>query len=131
MTAFLRARACALGALAGAMILLVAACSPYRIDVQQGNVVTQEMLSKLRVDMSRAQVKYVLGTPLVADLFHPDRWDYYYKFDKAGNPRERRRLTLVFEDEKLKGVIGDVEVAPGLKKLGEAAPVPGTPSTSK
>lgn len=96
--------------------LSMAACSisPYRIDIQQGNVVTQEAVSKLRPEMTRAQVKFVLGTPLVTDTFHPDRWDYFYKFDKAGNPREQRRLTLVFQDDKLKQILGDVVVANGL-----------------
>jgi outer membrane protein assembly factor BamE len=96
--------------------LPMAACtiSPYRIDIQQGNVVTQESISKLKPDMTRAQVKFVLGTPLVTDTFHPDRWDYFYKFDKAGNPREQRRLTLVFRDEKLQQILGDVAAADGL-----------------
>ena len=127
MTAFLRARTRFRGALAGATLLLVAGCAPYRIDVQQGNVVTQETVSKLRPAMTRAQVKYVLGTPLMTDLFHPDRWDYYYKFDKAGNPRERRRLTLVFADDKLKGIIGDVEVAAGIRRLDEGTQSPAGP----
>lgn len=96
--------------------LPMAACriAPYRIDVQQGNVVTQEAIAKLRPEMTRAQVKFVLGTPLVTDTFHPDRWDYFYKFDKAGNPREQRRLTLVFRDDTLKHILGDVAVANGL-----------------
>jgi outer membrane protein assembly factor BamE len=96
--------------------LPMAACtiSPYRIDIQQGNVVTQEAISKLKPDMTRAQVKFVLGTPLVTDTFHPDRWDYFYKFDKAGNPREQRRLTLVFHDDKLLRILGDVAAADGL-----------------
>jgi outer membrane protein assembly factor BamE len=96
--------------------LSMTACSisTYRIDIQQGNVVTQESISKLRPEMTRAQVKFVLGTPLVTDTFHPDRWDYFYKFDKAGNPREQRRLTLVFQDDKLKHILGDVAVANGL-----------------
>ncbi len=98
------------------LCLPLAACSisTYRIDVQQGNVVTQESISKLKADMTRAQVKFVLGTPLVTDTFHPDRWDYFYKFDKAGNPREQRRLTLVFQDDKLKQILGDVAAADGL-----------------
>lgn len=96
------------GALTGCSI------SPYKIDVQQGNVVTQEMVAKLRPGMTRAQVKYVLGTPLVTDAFHPERWDYFYKFDKAGDPAEQRRLTLVFKDDQLDRLIGDVTAAPGL-----------------
>jgi outer membrane protein assembly factor BamE len=87
---------------------------PYKIDIQQGNVVTQEMVSKLRQGMTRSQVKFVMGTPLVADPFHPERWDYFYKFDKGGQAREERRLTLLFEADKLSRVLGDVNVAPGL-----------------
>jgi len=107
--------------------LPMAACSisPYRIDIQQGNVVTQESISKLKPDMTRAQVKFVLGTPLVTDTFHPDRWDYFYKFDKAGNPREQRRLTLVFREDKLKQILGDVAAADGL--VGQDAKVDPAP----
>ncbi|MCW5625872.1 MAG: outer membrane protein assembly factor BamE [Burkholderiales bacterium] len=99
-------------ALAAATIGLIA-CSPYRIDIQQGNVVTQDMVSKLKTNMSRAQVKFVLGTPLVTDPFRPDRWDYFYEFFKAGTLKEKRRLTLVFENDQLKRIIGDVTPAPG------------------
>lgn len=99
---------CALLALSGCTL------KPYKIDIQQGNVVTQEMISKLRPGMTRSQVKFVMGTALVTDPFHPERWDYFYKFDKGGKPREERRLTLVFEEDKLARVLGDVNVAAGL-----------------
>ena len=99
---------CALLALGGCTL------KPYKIDIQQGNVVTQEMISKLRPGMTRSQVKFVMGTALVTDPFHPVRWDYFYKFDKGGKPREERRLTLVFEEDKLARVLGDVNVAAGL-----------------
>jgi len=107
----------------------MAACriSPYRIDIQQGNVVTQESIEKLRPEMTRAQVKFVLGTPLVKDTFHPDRWDYFYKVDKAGNPREQRRLTLVFRDDKLRQILGDVTVAKGLDGQDGQAASPSAP----
>lgn len=94
---------------------------PYKIDIQQGNVVTQEMVSKLRQGMTRSQVKFVMGTPLVADPFHPERWDYFYKFDKGGQPREERRLTLLFEGDRLAKVVGDVNVASGLDGAAPAA----------
>ncbi|MBI1396188.1 MAG: outer membrane protein assembly factor BamE [Betaproteobacteria bacterium] len=87
---------------------------PYRLDIQQGNVITQDMLDKLRPGMTRSQVKFVMGTPLVADAFHPERWDYFYEFDKSGNPTERRRLTLLFDDDRLARVVGDVKAAPEL-----------------
>ena len=67
------------------LVLLLAGCSyipmlpglkPHKIDIQQGNYVTQDMVSKVKPGMSRSQVRFALGTPLVADQFHPDRWDY-------------------------------------------------------
>lgn len=94
--------------------LLLAACSgylgltPYKMDVQQGNVVTQEMASKLKPGMSREQVRFVLGTPLVVDPFHADRWDYVYRLEKRGELVEERKLTVIFEDDRLKRVEGDV-----------------------
>lgn len=101
-------------ALSSVSILPGCGISPYRLEIQQGNVITQEMLDKLRPAMTRAQVRFVMGTPLVADSFHPERWDYFYEFDRAGNATERRRLTLIFEDDRLARVIGDVQVAPEL-----------------
>jgi outer membrane protein assembly factor BamE len=132
MTAYLRGaasrgvlRLCALAALA-TTVALATGCTPYRIDIQQGNVVTQEMLARLRPDMTRQQVRYVMGTPLVADTFHPERWDYFYNLDKAGSPGERRRITLVFEQDRLKRVLGDVELPAGLE--GQREPVEAGPA---
>jgi len=91
--------------------LAAGACAlrPYKIDVQQGNIVTQEMVDKLKPGMTRSQVRYVLGTPLVADPFHKDRWDYFYSFKKGAEAApESRRLTLIFKDDVLHSVQGDV-----------------------
>lgn len=82
--------------------------SPYKIDIQQGNVVTQEMVSKLKVGMTRAQVRFALGSPLVVDPFRTDRWDYVYSFQKQGKQVERRRVTVIFEEDKLVRIAGDV-----------------------
>jgi len=57
--------------------------SPYRIDVRQGNFVTQEMVAQLKPGLTRDQVRFILGSPLVADMFHVDRWDYVYRFRPA------------------------------------------------
>lgn len=78
------------------------------MDVQQGNYVSQEMVSKLRPGMTRDQVRFVLGTPLVTDPFHTDRWDYVYRMEKRGNLKEQRKLTVVFDADKLVRVEGDV-----------------------
>ncbi len=81
---------------------------PYRIDIQQGNVVTQEMVAKLKPGMTRQQVRFVLGTPPITDAFHPDRWDYVYYLNRDGRLVEYRRLVLRFEGDTLKHIDGDV-----------------------
>jgi len=90
--------------------LLLAGCFlvPHKIEVQQGNYVDQKMLEKLKPDMTRSQVRFVLGTPLVADLFHPDRWDYVYLAGRAGDVRNLSRITVVFEGDRLIRLEGDV-----------------------
>jgi outer membrane protein assembly factor BamE (lipoprotein component of BamABCDE complex) len=100
--------------------------SPYRIDIQQGNVVTQEMVSKLKVGMTRSQVRFVLGSPLVTDMFHGDRWDYVYTMQKQGKAEERRRLTVIFDGDKLATLEGDVVLSDNAL---EPPPAPKAPST--
>lgn len=82
--------------------------TPYRIDVRQGNFVTQEMVAQLRPGLSREQVRFILGTPLVADMFHVDRWDYVYRFQPGRGEVQQRRLAVFFQDNKLVRVTGDV-----------------------
>ena len=83
--------------------------TPYRIDIQQGNFVSQEMVAQLKPGMSREQVRFVLGTPLVTDIFHNDRWDYVFYREPAGGKREQRALAVFFDKEgKLERVDGDV-----------------------
>jgi len=73
----------------------------YRINVGQGNIMTQEMVGKLRVGMTPAQVKYVMGTPIIEDTFQPGRWDYAYNFESGSGAFAQNYLTLYFENEKL------------------------------
>ncbi|SES77025.1 outer membrane protein assembly factor BamE [Nitrosomonas marina] len=73
----------------------------YKIDVQQGNVVTDEMLDKLKVGMTKPQVRFVLGSPLIVDTFRDNRWDYVYIQREKGDLVEQKRLTIYFEDERL------------------------------
>lgn len=95
------------------LILSLSACSTdkipgvYRIDIQQGNDVTQDMINQLKPEMTKKQVAYVMGTPLLIDTFHPDRWDYIYSFHPGNGNREQRRLTLFFTDDKLINIEGD------------------------
>jgi outer membrane protein assembly factor BamE len=95
--------------------------TPYRMDIQQGNVVTQDMVQKLEPGMSRSQVRFILGTPLVADAFHPDRWDYVYLYNKGGKVTEQRRLIVLFKDDKLLRVEGD-QMPPGPAQGGADGP---------
>jgi outer membrane protein assembly factor BamE len=81
---------------------------PYRIDVRQGNWVDQEMVSQLKPGQTRDQVRFILGSPLVSDMFHADRWDYIYRFQPGRGEAEQRRLTVYFQDDKLVRVGGDV-----------------------
>lgn len=82
----------------------------YRVDIQQGNVVDQAMINKLRPGMDKKQVKYIMGTPLITDTFHRDRWDYLYSFEPGKGEREQRRITLYFKEDKLARVEGDIKV---------------------
>lgn len=100
------------------LLPLLAACSstpqitdylsPYRIDVRQGNFVTQEMVAQLKPGLTRDQVRFILGSPLVADMFHVDRWDYVYRFRPGHGEVQQRTMTVFFQDNKLTRVAGDV-----------------------
>jgi outer membrane protein assembly factor BamE len=97
------------------LIALLTACGsaipnlkPFKMDVQQGNVVTSKMLLKLRPGMTKSQVKYIMGTPLVVDSFHTNRWDYFYQMRQSGQVTEKRRVILDFEKDLLVRVRGDV-----------------------
>lgn len=79
----------------------------YRIDIQQGNAVTQEMVSQLQPGTTKRQVAYILGTPLIQDAFHKDRWDYVFTNQPSGEDRSAKRLTLYFDKDRLVGVEGD------------------------
>lgn len=98
------------------VLMTLGACSvprisPYKIDIQQGNVVTQEMVSQLKPGMTKSQVRFVMGTPLITDVFHKDRWDYVYRNAPGGRLEAQRRVTLIFENDLLKRVEGDVTPA--------------------
>ena len=83
----------------------------YRVDIHQGNVVDQAMINKLKPGMDKKQVKYIMGTPLITDTFHGDRWDYLYSFEPGRGEREQRRITLFFKEDKLDRIEGDIKVS--------------------
>lgn len=95
--------------------LVLPACSvtkyldPYLVDVRQGNYVTQEMVAQLKPGMTKDQVRFALGTPLVADIFHGERWDYVYRFKPGRGEVQQRHLSVFFDQGKLARVGGDVE----------------------
>jgi len=79
----------------------------YKIDVEQGNIVTQEMADQLKPGMSRRQVRFILGTPLVEDTFNQERWDYPYVKRNGVNVLSESRMTVVFDGDALLNVRGD------------------------
>ena len=103
-----------------ASCVLLAACSlkpsffnEYKIDVQQGNVLSQDMVAQLKPGQTRDQVRFLLGTPLITDIFHQQRWDYVYRYQNGQTGQvESRKFAVFFDTEgRLERVAGDVEVA--------------------
>jgi outer membrane protein assembly factor BamE len=93
------------------LLVALAACSVHKSDVQQGNVITQEMMEKLTVGMDKRQVKLLLGSPLIDDPFHSGRWDYVYSYKMGNSPgRQYAYVTLDFDGERLTKI--DVHAAP-------------------
>jgi outer membrane protein assembly factor BamE len=88
---------------------LLASCSssslptftPYKVEIRQGNLITPDMRAKLKPGMTQAQVKAVLGAPLISDPYHANRWDYVYRLETRGELQENQRLTLYFKNDKL------------------------------
>ena len=82
--------------------------TPYRMVIQQGNFISQEMVAQLRPGMTKEQVRFVLGTPLVNDIFHADRWDYVFFREMPNGKKEQRNLSVIFEKDRLARVVGDL-----------------------
>jgi outer membrane protein assembly factor BamE len=80
----------------------------YRINIEQGNIVTQEAVDQLEPGMSRRQVRFILGTPLIEDTFNPDRWDYVYRLKNGDEVLGRATLTVHFDGDRLRDVEGDI-----------------------
>jgi len=80
---------------------------PYKNDVVQGNFVSREQVEYLKPGMTRQQVRDVLGTPLVASVFHADRWDYVFTLERRGVELQRYRLTVYFNGDLMDRVTGD------------------------
>ena len=83
---------------------LLGLVTPYRIDIVQGNAVTREQIALIKPGMSRAQVRDILGTPLLTDPFHAERWDYLFTIRRQGAEPQRRSIVAVFDGDVLKAI---------------------------
>lgn len=94
-----------LAALAVALAFMaLTACgylAPYRIEVVQGNVVTKEMFAQIQPGLGRVQVRDILGSPLLTDIFHTDRWDYVFTIRRKGTEYQQRRVSIYFKNDKV------------------------------
>lgn len=102
---------------------------PHTMEIQQGNYISQEMVAKLQPGMTREQVRFIMGTPLVADPFHADRWDYVYTRRAVRSTElEHRRVSAFFKDGLLERVDGDVvpqSAPPAAEGRPDASAAPG------
>lgn len=91
----------------------------HKIEIQQGNIITQDMIDQLKPGMTRRQVRYVMGTPLLEDTFTPNRWDYYYSKKDSDGELSRERISIYFNGDILSHFSGDF--APSAAKAAPAA----------
>ena len=111
---------------ATAIALVLAGCfwipklGVYKLDVNQGNYVTSDQVDRLKVGQTKQQVRAFLGTPMLTDAFHANRWDYPYEFNRLGRTLEHRQFTVYFVDDKLARWEGD-EMPQSVVELNRAA----------
>ena len=92
-----------------ALSLLGSGCL-YRIDIQQGNIIDSEQLTNLKQGMTQEQVRYILGSPLLQDVFHAQRWDYYYSLKPNQGEFSEHKLQLYFKAGRLQKIVGDASL---------------------
>ena len=98
---------------AAGLALMMAGCTwipslgVYKLDINQGNYITSDQVDRLKVGQTRQQVRAVLGTPMLADAIHANRWDYPYEFNRLGRTLEHRQFTVYFVDDKVARWEGD------------------------
>jgi len=97
-----------LALVAGCGVPRIPGITPYKPDIQQGNYLSQDLVAQVKPGMTREQVRFLMGTPLLTDIFHADRWDYLYWREAENGKRETRRVALFFADNKLERIEGDV-----------------------
>jgi outer membrane protein assembly factor BamE len=114
------------------VLLLLAACVPYKMDIRQGNIVSPEMRETLKPGMTRMQVKMLLGSPLIEDPFRVDRWDYVYRLEHQKKLVERQRMTLYFTGDNLSRIDdSEMPALPVAVKPDEGAHESVTPENGK
>ncbi len=107
--------------------------TPYKIDIQQGNYVDSANVAKLKIGMTRAQISFIMGTPLVKDMFHTGRWDYIYIDNKAGKLVTKRRVAVYFDGDIAKRIVEvmdngkEVDITTALPIAETATPAEVTP----
>lgn len=95
-----------------AATLALAACV-YRIDIQQGNLLDEDDINQVDLGMTRSQVQFVLGTPMISDSFHRDRWDYAYYYRRGrSSDADRRWIVVYFENDRVQRIDRDLELQP-------------------
>ena len=93
----------------------------YSLEIKQGNIIDQSMIDQLRPNMSKRQVLYIMGSPMMNDVFHKNRWDYIYSDQPSGEDRVQKQVTLFFENDQIVGIQGDFRPGevPVIKTSGE------------
>ena len=79
------------------------------MDIQQGNVITQKEVNQLKPGMTKEQVAFIMGQPVLSDIFDKNRWDYVYSLQPGGKKRQQKTISLFFKDNKLTSIIGDLQ----------------------
>lgn len=95
--------------------LWVASCSIHSVDVQQGNIIKPDMISRLQIGMSKKQAEFVMGKPVLMDLFHGDRWDYVYIADNSRRDTARQHIILYFQNDALARIVDAAQGEPAAK----------------
>ena len=94
----------------------------YRIDIPQGNIITQEHVDQLRPGLTKRQVNFIMGTPLIQDTFNQNRWDYIYSYQPGGGERGQERLSIFFDENgQMTHFTGDFKQTPENDQFGELA----------
>jgi outer membrane protein assembly factor BamE len=91
-------------------VLLAGCIHMYRFNIQQGNVITPDMLSQLKVGMTQQQVQYLMGTPVLTDPLNPNRWDYVYTYKAGNGTMSGKRLTLYFAGDVLQSIQNEQDI---------------------